>query len=346
MAAASLFDRVVSALFGQADVKDEAEQQLIGDMIEMIVDTVEPRVRLRTGYQNKLKGCVRATIACLRSIGKTPLEPVLLTRANWNEDARLNAFFARADDVPAFIGRSKELRAFFDDPANEGVEEAFALLGMKKDEKTIFAPRFEDGMLKQEVAQTAVSFSEHRLVAPFATEQQTRLEVGRRIIRRLAQVALGRIIALDEKAVDLQQQKGYLSTRLRMLNLARDGMEGIVDDPATIGEQIRAVERELKETVEGYIEAKSSLATLDGYIAQIDDVFSHPEQHVTLTQTDMRINRMGLKVEDGADERHNALTLAELSVGDTLRGVVALVRCPRSELPAKEDLLANAERYL
>jgi hypothetical protein len=105
---------------------------------------------------------------------------------------------------------------------------------MKKDEKTIFAPRFEDGMLKQEVAQTAVSFSEHRLVAPFATEQQTRLEVGRRIIRRLAQVALGRIIALDEKAVDLQQQKGYLSTRLRMLNLARDGMEGIVDDPATI----------------------------------------------------------------------------------------------------------------
>jgi hypothetical protein len=346
MAATSLFDRVVSALFGQVDVKDEAEQQLIGDMIEMIVDTVEPRVRLRSGYQDKLKGCVRATIACLRSIGKTPLEPVLLTRANWNEDARANAFFARADDVPAFLGRSKELRAFFDDPANAEVEEAFALLGMKKEEKTIFAPSFEDGILKQDVAQTAVSFSDHRLVAPFATEQQTRLEVGRRIIRRLAQVALGRILALDEKAVDLQQQKGYLSTRLRMLNLARDGMEGIVDDPATIGEQIRAVERELKETVEGYIEAKSSLATLDGYIAQIADVFSHPEQHLTLTQSEMRINRMGIKVDDGTDERHNALTLAELNVGDTLRGVVALVRCPRSELPAKEDLLANAERYL
>jgi hypothetical protein len=113
MAAASLFDRVVSALFGQADVKDEAEQQLIGDMIEMIVDTVEPRVRLRTGYQNKLKGCVRATIACLRSIGKTPLEPVLLTRANWNEDARLNAFFARADDVPAFIGTQQGAARIF-----------------------------------------------------------------------------------------------------------------------------------------------------------------------------------------------------------------------------------------
>ena len=46
------------------------------------------------------------------------------------------------------------------------------------------------------------------------------------------------------------------------------------------------------------------------------------------------------------EEGHNALTLAELSVGEKLRGVIALVRCPRSELPPKEDLIANAERYL
>src|SRR4051812_28847169 len=130
MPATSLFDRVVSTLFGQNDVKDEAEQQLLADLIETIVDTVEPRVRLHGRYQQKLQGCVRATIAYLRAIGATPLEPVLLTRAHWNEDARVNAFFARADDVPAFLGRSKELRAFFDDPANAEVAEAFALLGM------------------------------------------------------------------------------------------------------------------------------------------------------------------------------------------------------------------------
>jgi len=256
---------------------------------------------------------------------------------------RWGAVAAIAQQSP---GAGPELRAFFDDAANAGVEDAFALLGMKKEEKTIFAPRFEDGMLKQEVAQTAVNFSDHRLVAPAATEQQTRLEIGRRIIRRLAQVALERIIALDEKAVDLQQQKGYLGTRLRMLHLARDGMEGIVDDPATIGEQIRAVERSLKETVESYIETKSSLATLDGYIGLIDEVFSHPEAHVTLTQGEVRINRAGIKVAHDAEEGHHALTLAEITVGEKLRGVIALVRCPRSELPPKEDLIAKAERYL
>ena len=67
---------------------------------------------------------------------------------------------------------------------------------------------------------------------------------------------------------------------------------------------------------------------------------------MTLTQSDLRLDRMGIKVDDGTDERHNALTLAELKLGEKLRAVVAFVRCPRSELPPKEDLIANAERYL
>ncbi len=140
--------------------------------------------------------------------------------------------------------------------------------------------------------------------------------------------------------------KAYLGARLRLLNLARDGMEGIVKDPATIGDEIKAVERELKQTVDGYIEAKASLATLDGYIKHIDEVFSHPERHVNLMHTPLRLSRMGIKVEAAVMGPVNELTLAELSIGDDFRGAIAIVRCPRSELPPKEDLVAKAERYL
>jgi hypothetical protein len=123
-------------------------------------------------------------------------------------------------------------------------------------------------------------------------------------------------------------------------------MEGIVKDPATIGEEIKTIERELKQTVDGYIEAKTSLATLDGYIKHIDDVFSHPEQHVTLTHAPLRLSRMGVKVGEATTGPVNELALAELSIGENLRGAIAIARCPRSELPPKEDLVAKAERYL
>jgi hypothetical protein len=346
--ATSLFERVAGALFGgrESSAEDATERQLIADTIELVVETVEPRVRLNPRYREKLEGCVRKTIAYLRSIGREALEPIPFARAAWNDDPRLNAFFATADDVPACLGRSRELRAFFENPSNQDVQEAYALLGMKKEERTVFGTDVQGDAVTQDVAQTAVSFSEHRLIAPSTTLAATRLEIGKRIIQRLAQVALSRIVALDMKATELQQHKAYLGARLRLLNLARDGMEGIVKDPATIAADIKAVERELKETVEGYIEAKSSLATLDGYIKRVDEVFSHPEQHVTLTHTPLRVSRMGIKVEDASAGPVNELSLAELSIGENLRGAIAIVRCPRSELPPKEDLVAKAERYL
>jgi hypothetical protein len=346
MESPSLFERVAAALFGGASRSGDAEAdaQLIADTIELVVQAVEPRVRFHARYRQKLERCIRRSIAHLRAIGREGLDPVLLARAAWIDDPRLNAFFATADDVPACLGHSRELRAFFE--ANPDVREAYALLGMKKEERSVFGAQLEGDKVRHDAAQVAVNFSGHRLVAPTATLAATRLEIGRRIIRRLAQIALSRIVSLDMKAGELEQHKAYLGARLRLLNLARDGMEGIVKDPATIGDEIKAVERELKQTVDGYIEAKASLATLDGYIKHIDEVFSDPQQHVSLTHTPLRLSRMGIKVEDVAMGPVNELTLAELSIGDDFRGAVAIVRCPRSELPPKEDLVAKAERYL
>ena len=344
----SFFGRVAAALFGgpEASTDDAAERQLVADITEQVVEAVEPRVRLNGRYREKLEGGVRKSIAYLRAIGREGLEPVSLTRAAWSNDPRLNAFFATADDVPACLGRSNELRAFFDEAANREVQEAFALLGMKKDERTVLAPALEGDAVRRDVAQVTVSFSGHRLIAPAATLAAARLEVGRRILQRLAQVALSRIVELDMKATELQEHKAYLGARLRLLNLARDGMEGIVKDPATIAEEIKTLQGELKETVDGYIEAKASLATLDGYIKHIDEVFSNPEQHISLTHTPLRLNKLGVKVGDATLGAVNDLALAELSIGKDLQAVIAIARCPRSELPPKEDLIAKAERYL
>jgi len=346
--AISLFERVAGALFGGRDVSADAaaERELVADMIELVVDEVEPRVRSYGSYRAKLDPCICKSIAYLRSIGRESWEPILLTRAAWSDDPRVNAFFATADEVPACLGRSTELRAFFENPANSDVQEAYALLGMKKEERTVLAPQLEGDALKLDVPQVVVNFSEHRLIAPGPTLAATRLEAGRRIIRRLAQVALSRIIALDMKATELQEHKAYLGARLRVLNLSRNGMEGIVKDSATTAEEIKAVERELKETVDGYIEAKTSLATLDGYIEHIDDVFSHPERHIAFNRTPLRVSRMGVKASEATLGPINELNLAELVIGENLRAAIAIVLCPRGEVPPKMDLVAKAERYL
>ena len=132
------------------------------------MDAVEPRVRFRGGYQGEAGGVhshEHCAICAPSDVG--PFQPILFARAAWSDDPRLNSFFATADDVPACLGRSNELRAFFDDPANREVQEAYALLGMKKDERTVLAlaaPRATRSSC--DVAQVTVGFSEHRLIAP------------------------------------------------------------------------------------------------------------------------------------------------------------------------------------
>ena len=80
--------------------------------------------------------------------------------------------------------------------------------------------------------------------------------------------------------------------------------------------------------------------------AHIDEVFSHPEQYVSLTRTPLRVTRMGIKVDDASQGPVNDLMLAELTIGEKLHVAVAVARCPRNEMPPKEDLVAKAERYL
>jgi hypothetical protein len=343
---ADLFANVASRIFGA--VPDggagKVEPELVQLAVEAIVDAVDPRLRSVSRYQGRIAPGAERTIAHLRSLARDLPAPIEFTRAAWSSDPLLNAFFATAAEMPALLGRSEELRAFFAAPANAAVTHAHALLGMLKAERSVFAPAIVDGALRQDVAQTTVSFDKHRLLAPAAEPLDCRRQVGMLILRRLAELALERITALGERATELEQRKAMLGSRLRMLNLRRNGIEEIAAGDASA--EIAAIEKELKATVDDYHDAKASLATLDARIEHIKAVFDAPAEHVSLARTELRVNHMGYKIAGVSGEPVQPLTLSELSIGSGLTVVIAFVRCPRSELPPKEDLIARAAKEL
>jgi hypothetical protein len=342
----SLFERVVGALFGPAvDQPVEADQALVDDTIDAVVETVEPRLRLHAGYRAKLATSVRAMIVHLRALGRqVPSDTTLLTRAAWADDPYVRAVFAAADDIPAAIGRSEELRLFFD--AHPACDEAVALLGMLRQERQVFAPRLEGGFVRQDVAQTTLGFAGHTLIAPGEAVAQTRLEIGRRILNRLAQLVLARVVALGDKARALEEDKAMLAVRLRMLKRGRDGVGALVADRAATAAQIAALEREVQQAGAEATEAKASLATLDGYIRQINAVLGDPAAQVALASVHLRVSRTGVEVDAASPEPADDLDLTDLTLGDGLCATIRLVRVPRAEMPPREDQLARAARML
>lgn len=341
MAFADLFSGLAARLFGTAppDAGTAVAPELLELGVEAIVDTVDPRLRSLSGYPRKMAPCVTRTLAHLRELGPRLPAPIALTRSAWADDPLLNAAFATADDVTLLLGRSPALKAFFQ--RAPAATEACALLGMLKTERQVFAPALVDGALQHDVAQTTVGFSQHKLICAAADAAECRREVGVGILRRLAALALQRITGLEQMAKELEQRKALLNAKLRLLHLRSNGLEQIVQGEGGVAAQIASIERDLKTTLDDYLETKASAQTLESRLYQIEAIFGAPADYVTLERVALRVSRLGYKVAAGSEEPALALTLHELSLGEGLKAVIALVRCARDEVASAQALAAT-----
>jgi hypothetical protein len=339
----SVFAAIAARLFASSPTA-AVDPELCTMAVEAVVDAVDPRLRVMFGYAHRMAPSVTRTIEYLRQLGQTLPAPMTLARGAWASDPLLNVFFATPDDVSLLLGRSRALQAFFrDDPA---ATEAYALLGMLKTEREVFAPALVDGVPRQDVAQTTVGFSEHKLICAAPDLPACRREVGVRILRRLATLALQRITDLERTATALEQRKALLHAKLRLLHLRSNGLEQIVEGEGGVAAQVAAIERELKTTLDDYLETKASAQTLEARLYQIEAIFGAPADYVRLERVPVRLSRLNCKVPAESPEPASELTLHELSLGDGLQAVIAMARCARAEVASSQALAARGTQAL
>jgi hypothetical protein len=342
---ANPFKTMFTRLFGSdrpaSAVLDARQRQLLKRLVEFVVDNTDPRIRMVAHYQDKLAPAVIRSAQYLAAMIRSLPEPVELSRAGWGSDPRISAFFATAADVPQVLARSADVRAFFDDLGQSGAQEAFALLVMEKAERTVYGTALENGILKSDVAQVNVDFSAHRIVAPAATRDELLLEIGMRGVRRLLDVVLARIGALQQQATDLAERKAFLGTKLRQLKSTGFGVEPAADHTREIADLEARIARDAGEL----LKIKSKPSSMENYLEQISAVLLVPEQHLTMSEVRLRVSRLGIKVAESSSEPADELVLTELRLGEVC-AIAVLVKCRRSDMLPKANLLAEAEKYL
>ena len=337
----AMFSRLSRSSAAKAPVLDERQRKLVERVVEFVVDNTEPRIRLVARYQDKLAPAVIRSAQYLGGLIRSLPQPLELSREAWGDDLSVNAFFATSADVPRVLARSAELRAFFDDPRHGGAPDAFALMVMEKSERTVYGTALENGILKSDVAQVNVNFSAHRIVAPAATKEDARIEIGLRGVRRLLDVVLARVGAVQQQAADLAERRAFLGTRLRMLKSAGFGIEAVADHTREIAEIEAQIARDAKELQQ----IKGTPRSMEGYIGQISEVLLAPEQHLAMSEVRLKVSRLGIKVAEHSSEPATELVLSELRLGE-LSAITVPVKCRRSAMPAQRGLPADAEKYL
>lgn len=317
-----------------------AEQRLIQeklavfrDTIEQVVDASEPRIRLVGDYAEKLVDAVEAASYYVEGLIRQLPAPLTLSSRAWSVDPQVNAFFATVSDLRTVLSLSRRVHAFF---ATTQYAECFAFLLMAKREIETFGTALKGDMLVRDVPRTQVSFAEHHIVFPSASESELRRDLKQRMLIFLATRALENIHELRTRREALEEQRRQLQAQLRAFRGHERGLRPLLLSDDAGERRLANLEQRLEQTEGELVAARKALGTLDDYLSHVQQVLSQPEAYLTLHLTPIRLNRLGVKLDEHSPEPAATMTLAEFTSLEQQR-VAALVRFTRGELAPVQD---------
>jgi len=309
------------------------------ELIEDVVQGTDPRIRLVPGYRKKLQDAIGASLEFTDFIVDHIPGAIEISRRTFVSDPYVNAFFANIADMRAVFLRSSEIRDFLEEHWNEAPAQCCSLLCMHMSEKTVTGMELSGDMLRKDVLQKAVNFSDHRVYSPAASEPDTREGLKQCLFGGLVNNALDHIMQLKLENHRLQNERSMLHARLRHL---RQKAERAEQDAGPVLEIMNAIEetsKKLKNIEDAML--RTNPASPQESLELVNSVFKQPDEFIQARELQLRLNKMGIKIDASSSEPCNEIKLTEVRIVNELPRVVTLATVPREELLPGDDEAAN-----
>ena len=110
--------------------------------------------------------------------------------------------------------------------------------------------------------------------------------------------------------------------------------------------KIQKLSKKLAENRQELGAMKVKLKSPTDYINLINIIFKHPEAYIKVKNASMRLNNLGVKINDTSIQSAHNIELAEVKIGEAPSRVVVLVHYPKEEMLPKEDFFEKVSHYL
>jgi hypothetical protein len=299
----------------------------LAQAIERAVDRVEPRLKQAGGYPERYAGPVAHALAYARQLAEAIPGPVPINRQAYASDPLVHAMFASAEEVRSAICASQAMHEFRRDHPDAG--EVYALICMRRRAKAMLGIEMDGEVLRRDVPQEAVFFTDHTLADPGRTETEARERMAQGMFDSLLVHVAWRVQARQREKLELDRQRDELRARLRAA------------EPA----QRREWEARLNENL-ARLGAVTAALDLRRYADDFDAVLLAPEKHVYLDRTAMVLDGMGVLREPEA-AGSSQVVFCDLVGRDRRRWTVAMMYCDQLHQEATMgDRMATAQRWL
>lgn len=304
--------------------------------VEQVIAGIDPRLKGISGSRELLGPAVAHALAFAHeAVGHIP-SGVLLTPENWGQSSLLQAFFTRPADISEALSASQDLRDFVMLPAASGIDVLYGVVAATCVERNILGHAMEGGMLRQDVVQKTISFSDMRIAGFAANEEGIREKIEDFVLEQLVLAALRDVAYNRQRSEQLAAYRQLLQMRLRLLeqggtvlNPVLSGERQEATDVARLRSQLAANEAELNAVRQDGVGFESQLNA-------VVEALRNAEAIIRPKLLDFRLNAMniivGEEVADAADIR-----LVEFSTAnpERPRRVGFLVHFPRTAFVEK-----------
>ena len=287
--------------------------------MNQVVQIADPAIRQARGYRRVLASPVAGSMQYFASLLATLPGPVVLDRGRYYDDPTVKALFASPDELDEVVRFNPEINRL----RQQGLSgEVVAMMTMVQQERTIFGHKQEGDLLLRDVQQQAVSFTDHRIVAPSADLQTTREGIVNRGLEVLATVAMERITTLRANKAECQGKKEYLQGMVKILGGRSHRHEIFAAPSPQHREKLRKVEQLLAEVDQELEKLREKIGLPEQSLAYLEEVLQEPASMLAAHRQHLRLDWKGVRVDDEPGNEGNDITLAEFSMEDVRRSAV------------------------
>jgi len=292
------------------------------EAVDLVVKLSHPNIYYVSHYRKKLIPAVEHTLKYADELIDRMSAPISIEKDSWNKNPFIRKTFMNNSSFQEFFSQNKELNAFFQ---KTNASRCCTLLMMNRQDRKVLGVEIDGEIVRRDVLQTSIDFSKHRIVAPMASEEETRKELSLRVLELLASHSLKEILSLIALKRDMETEKRILEIKVnlkdslvqRRKSLMPDDSDNI-EDTHDAGDVLGRIDKEISEV-------RVQLDEPEDYLNRVTDLLFHPEQFLKLEPVRLLVNDMNIIIKSDKPVDADEIRFTEVTTRTGLRKAAVLV---------------------
>jgi hypothetical protein len=263
--------------------RQQEEKQLVED----VVDAVDPRIKIARGYRKQLKKPIQACLAHCRAVVMNIPGPIQLKFTDFDSNPLIAVIF-----LGSSIGL-KDLIAQQDSlvlPVDSREKNRVALLTMAHNETTVFGAKREGEMIVGDARMQSITFTDHKIVGLSTNLEESRDKLEKVVLHIILETVSREIAALRTDVVELRAHRERLQAMSKMFSGGRSAGEYFGHDSGAGYDKLEKIERMLAETEKELIDARAGNDSPEDWLKILAERLEHPEKIMGIKPFSIRLD--------------------------------------------------------